>query len=71
MFLFGSNELDASKQVKLMHGFQNLSIKDLARAVNSMCWWIEGNIGQAQSPETDRCRKQPFPMELHVFVWIK
>ncbi|MBZ6374553.1 MAG: hypothetical protein LBE67_05970 [Kocuria palustris] len=34
------------------HGFQDLSIKDLARAVNSMCWWIESTIGQAQSPET-------------------
>ncbi|KAJ6186992.1 hypothetical protein N7519_001900 [Penicillium mononematosum] len=37
---------------EIKHGFQDLSIKDLARAVNSMCWWIEGTIGQAQSPET-------------------
>jgi hypothetical protein len=37
---------------EISNGFQELSIKDLARAVNFMCWWIEGTIGPAQSPET-------------------
>ncbi|KAJ5487865.1 hypothetical protein N7530_002165 [Penicillium desertorum] len=37
---------------EISNGFQDLSIKGLARAVNFMCWWIEGTIGPAQSPET-------------------
>lgn len=32
--------------------YQELSMKDLAQAVNFMCWWIEDTIGQAQSRET-------------------
>lgn len=36
----------------ISNGFQDLTIKDLARAVNFMCWWIQGTIGPAQSPET-------------------
>ncbi|KAJ5435765.1 Male sterility NAD-binding [Penicillium cf. griseofulvum] len=37
---------------EISHGFQDISIKDLARAVNFMCWWIESMIGPAQYPET-------------------
>ncbi|KAJ5309183.1 hypothetical protein N7508_004562 [Penicillium antarcticum] len=37
---------------ELSHGFRSLTMKDLAHAVNGMCWWIEGTIGLAQSPET-------------------
>ncbi|KAJ5961009.1 uncharacterized protein N7479_008159 [Penicillium vulpinum] len=37
---------------EISNGFQDLSIKDLAQAVNFMCWWIENTIGPAQSPET-------------------
>lgn len=37
---------------EINNGFQDLSIKDLARAVNFMCWWVESTIGQAQFPET-------------------
>lgn len=33
-------------------GFQELFMKDLAKAVNFMCWWIESTIGPAQSRET-------------------
>lgn len=33
-------------------GFQDLFMKDLAKAVNFMCWWIESTIGPAQSRET-------------------
>ena len=36
---------------EISNGFQDLSIKDLAQAVNFMCWWIESMIGPAQSPE--------------------
>ncbi|KAJ5385268.1 hypothetical protein N7517_003179 [Penicillium concentricum] len=38
--------------LEISDGFQDLSIKDLAQAVNFMCWWIESNIGPAQYPET-------------------
>ncbi|KAJ5406907.1 hypothetical protein N7465_008191 [Penicillium sp. CMV-2018d] len=37
---------------EISNGFQTISIKDLAQAVNFMCWWIESIIGPAQSPET-------------------
>ncbi|KAK4863281.1 hypothetical protein LT330_002059 [Penicillium expansum] len=37
---------------EISNGFQDLSIKDLARTVNFMCWWIESIIGPAESPET-------------------
>ncbi|KUM60291.1 hypothetical protein ACN42_g6826 [Penicillium freii] len=37
---------------EISNGFQIISIKDIARAVNFMCWWIESIIGPAQSPET-------------------
>lgn len=37
---------------EISNGFQTISIKDLAQAVNSMCWWIESVIGPAQFPET-------------------
>ncbi|KAF9894311.1 hypothetical protein FE257_007814 [Aspergillus nanangensis] len=40
------------KGPELSHGFQDLSIDDLARAVDFLCWWIERTIGPAQSPET-------------------
>lgn len=33
-------------------GFQEITFKDLARAVNYMSWWIESAIGPAQSFET-------------------
>ncbi|OOQ87627.1 NRPS-like enzyme [Penicillium brasilianum] len=32
-------------------GFQNLTMKELAHAVNSLCWWIEKTIGPAISRE--------------------
>lgn len=37
---------------EISNGFQTISIKDLARAVNFMCWWIESIIGPTQFPET-------------------
>lgn len=37
---------------EVSHGFRSLSMKDLAQAVNGMCWWVEETIGSAQSPET-------------------
>ncbi|KAJ5774573.1 hypothetical protein N7457_009469, partial [Penicillium paradoxum] len=37
---------------EVSNGFRELSIKDLAQAVNYMCWWIEDTIGPAQCPET-------------------
>lgn len=37
---------------EISSGFQDISIKDLARAVNFMCWWIEIIIGPAQFPQT-------------------
>lgn len=37
---------------ELSDGFQTLSIKDVAAAVNSLCWWIESTVGPAQSRET-------------------
>ncbi|KAJ5694125.1 hypothetical protein N7536_004537 [Penicillium majusculum] len=37
---------------EISNGFQTISIKDLAQAVNFMCWWIESVIGPAQFPET-------------------
>ena len=37
---------------EISHGFRDLSMKDLARAVNFMCWWIESAIGPARYPET-------------------
>jgi hypothetical protein len=37
---------------EISHGFRDVSMKDIAQAVNSMCWWIESTIGPAQSPET-------------------
>lgn len=37
---------------ELADGFQNLSMKDLARAVNFMCWWIEDTLGSSSSQET-------------------
>ncbi|KAJ5157506.1 acetyl-CoA synthetase-like protein [Penicillium canariense] len=33
-------------------GFQRLSVRDLARAVNSLSWWIEDTIGKGNSRET-------------------
>ncbi|KAJ5745729.1 hypothetical protein N7520_010911 [Penicillium odoratum] len=36
----------------LTDGFQDLSFKDLARAVNYLSWWIDSTIGPAKSPET-------------------
>ena len=36
----------------LSSGFRNISMKDLAAAVNSMCWWIESTIGPAKYRET-------------------
>lgn len=33
-------------------GFRDFLMKDMAKAVNSMCWWIESTIGPAQSRET-------------------
>lgn len=33
-------------------GFQNLTMKGLAHAVNSACWWIEKTIGPASSQES-------------------
>ncbi|CAI7614800.1 unnamed protein product [Penicillium glandicola] len=41
-----------SQGSEIRNGFQDLSIKDLAQAVNFMCWWIESVIGPTQSPET-------------------
>ncbi|KAJ5834349.1 hypothetical protein N7447_000375 [Penicillium robsamsonii] len=38
--------------LEISDGFQDLSIKDLARAVNFICWWIESSIGPTQYPET-------------------
>ncbi|KAL2696913.1 hypothetical protein AAEP93_002208 [Penicillium crustosum] len=38
--------------LEISNGFQIISIKDLARSVNFMCWWIESIIGPAQFPET-------------------
>jgi hypothetical protein len=37
---------------EISHGFRDLSMKDLAQAVNFMCWWIESTIGPAQFRET-------------------
>lgn len=37
---------------ELTSGFRDLSMKDLAQAVNLMSWWIENTIGPAQSRET-------------------
>lgn len=37
---------------ELSDGFQTLSMKDVAAAVNALCWWIESTIGPAQSRET-------------------
>ncbi|KAJ5130112.1 uncharacterized protein N7515_006151 [Penicillium bovifimosum] len=34
------------------NGFREISIKDLAQAVNAMSWWIESTIGPATSRET-------------------
>jgi acyl-coenzyme A synthetase/AMP-(fatty) acid ligase len=36
---------------EVSHGFRSLTMKDLAQAVNGMCWWIEETIGKPQSPE--------------------
>ncbi|CAG8130357.1 unnamed protein product [Penicillium salamii] len=36
----------------LSSGFQTILMKDMAAAVNSMCWWIESMIGPAQYRET-------------------
>ncbi|KAJ5748104.1 uncharacterized protein N7511_009800 [Penicillium nucicola] len=36
---------------ELSQGFRRLTMKDLAQAVNGMCWYIEEIIGPAQSPE--------------------
>ncbi|KAL1860034.1 putative NRPS-like protein biosynthetic cluster [Paecilomyces lecythidis] len=38
--------------LELTDGFRDLSMKDLAQAVNFMSWWIEDTIGPAQSRET-------------------
>ncbi|GAD93051.1 hypothetical protein PVAR5_1651 [Paecilomyces variotii No. 5] len=37
---------------ELTDGFRDLSMKDLAQAVNFMSWWIEDTIGPARSSET-------------------
>jgi acyl-CoA synthetase (AMP-forming)/AMP-acid ligase II len=37
---------------ELNHGFRDLSMKDLAQAVNFLSWWIESTIGPARSRET-------------------
>lgn len=37
---------------ELTDGFQNMSMKDLARAVDFMCWWIEDTLGPSGSRET-------------------
>lgn len=37
---------------ELTDGFQNMSMRDLAQAVNSMCWWIENTLGASHSQET-------------------
>lgn len=43
-----------SQGLDLSNGLRDISIKDLAQAVNFMCWWIESIIGPAHSdsPET-------------------
>lgn len=37
---------------ELSDGFQNLTMKELARAVDCMAWWIESTIGQGKPRET-------------------
>jgi acyl-CoA synthetase (AMP-forming)/AMP-acid ligase II len=34
------------------NGFREVSIKEMAQAVNAMCWWIESTVGPADSRET-------------------
>lgn len=40
------------KGSELSDGFMNLTMKELARAVNCMAWWIESTIGEGNSRET-------------------
>ena len=37
---------------ELSDGFFNMTMKDLARAVNFVCWWIEMTIGLDSGKET-------------------
>jgi acyl-CoA synthetase (AMP-forming)/AMP-acid ligase II len=37
---------------ELSDGFLNMTMKDLARAVNFMCWWIENTVGPKTRQET-------------------
>lgn len=37
---------------ELSDGFFNMTMKDLARSVNFMCWWIEDTLGPKSGPET-------------------
>lgn len=41
-----------SRGAELADGFQNMTMKDLARAVNFMSWWIESTLGPRRSRET-------------------
>jgi acyl-CoA synthetase (AMP-forming)/AMP-acid ligase II len=40
------------KGLELSDGFMNMSMKELARAVNCMAWWIESVIGEGKPRET-------------------
>lgn len=42
----------ASNGSELSDGFLTLQVQDISRAVNSMCWWIEKNIGASQPRQT-------------------
>lgn len=40
------------KGSELSDGFMNLTMKELARAVNCMAWWIESVIGKGKPRQT-------------------
>lgn len=37
------------KGSELSDGLREVSIQDLARGINSMCWWIEAQAGRGQA----------------------